>query len=787
LMEPKCQSCHTGTATSNSGQIRFNSVFDSGGAERVPADATFATQPNTPAAGLSLYRFSSGHGGLQCAACHGSTHAEFPSTHANDNIRNLQLQGHIGVMVECTACHTTMPSTANGGPHGMHPVGQDWVNRHPGLLEGSTITVAQCQSCHGLDYRGTVLSRAQGDRQLAANTEGGGSSLQLFRGATVGCYLCHNGPSSDQANNSPPPTVANVVVTTAVDQSVAIVLPATGVNLTLRIVSQPAHGVVGLNNGVATYFPDPGFVGIDSFTFAAYDGAKNSGLGVGTVAVGTVIDSAPPAVRITSPTSNPTYSATNATLAIGGTASDNVAVASVSWSNSRGGSATAIGTTNWTADGIALKTGDNLITVTVRDIAGNTNTDTLTVTYSTAVGLTVNIVGDGTVRPDLNGQQLQAGKSYTLTAKPAPGWVFAGWSGAISASTPKFTFVFQDGMILQASFTPSPFSPANGNYAGLYQEDHTARPNSSGAFTLRVTSGGAFSGKLLSGNLKFKLSGQFDASGHAHAPVSRPNMAPLSVELQLDLTNGTDQVTGTVSDGIWTSPLSGDRAVFDGRTNAAPQLGGYTMVIPGGANPATEPYGFGYATLAVDKKGNVRLRGALADGIASPFNIRTPVSKSGRCPLYLPLYRGQGYLQGWLQFASGTMEDLNGEFVWFKPASPGSKFYPQGFTLETAATGSRYLRPPAGTPVLDFTSGKVVLDGGNLSQNITNTVTLSPNNQVTGAGNLSLRISLPAGSFKGKTTLQKPTPFSGVLLQKRNAAYGFFLGTDQSGKVYFGP
>ena len=117
---------------SNNGQIRYTSVFtDTNGTVRVPVNQTFATQPNTPAHGLSLYRFSAGHGGLQCEACHGSTHAEFPSTHANDNVRNIEIQGHAGVMVECTACHVSMSvsqRTAAGGPHGMHPVGQSWVS-----------------------------------------------------------------------------------------------------------------------------------------------------------------------------------------------------------------------------------------------------------------------------------------------------------------------------------------------------------------------------------------------------------------------------------------------------------------------------------------------------------------------------------------------------------------------------------------------------------------------------------------------------------------------------------
>ena len=279
LEEPKCQSCHVGTANHTS-TIRYTSVFTdppSNSVQRAAVDQTFATVSNTPASGLSLYRFSAGHGGLQCEACHGSTHAEFPSTHLNDNLRNIQLQGHAGVMVECTACHTTTPANYAGGPHGMHPVGTNWVTLHPDFAENNS---AQCQACHGTDDRGTVLSRMQADRTLSAF-----GTKTFFRGAIIGCYTCHSGPGSETANNSTPPTVSNASTSTTNDKSVAMTLSATGSGLTLRIISQPANGSVGLSGTVATYFPDPGFVGTNKFTFAAYDGSKNSNLATGTVAV----------------------------------------------------------------------------------------------------------------------------------------------------------------------------------------------------------------------------------------------------------------------------------------------------------------------------------------------------------------------------------------------------------------------------------------------------------------------------------------------------------------------
>jgi hypothetical protein len=125
-----------------------------------------------------------------------------------------------------------------------------------------------------------VLSRAQADRTLNAF-----GTQTFFRGAIIGCYTCHNGPSSDSGNSSAPPVVTGVSTNTTSDKAIAMTLPATGTGLTLRIISQPANGTVGLLNGVATYFPNVGFVGTDTFTFAAYDGSKNSSLATGAVTV----------------------------------------------------------------------------------------------------------------------------------------------------------------------------------------------------------------------------------------------------------------------------------------------------------------------------------------------------------------------------------------------------------------------------------------------------------------------------------------------------------------------
>src|SRR5213076_302610 len=110
-------------------------------------------------------------------------------------------------------------------------------------------------------------------------------------------------------------------------------------------------------------------VGTNVLTVTARDAAGNTATDALTV---TLNDTTTPTVTITSPTSNPTYTASGSSLTLGGTASDNVGVTQVTWANNLGGFGTASGTTTWTINGILLQIGTNVLTVTARDAAGNT-------------------------------------------------------------------------------------------------------------------------------------------------------------------------------------------------------------------------------------------------------------------------------------------------------------------------------------------------------------------------------------------------------------------------------
>jgi hypothetical protein len=185
--EPKCQSCHTGDALDNYGGeiVRRTAYADAPDTATpiVAANTRFAEQPD------KLYRNSTGHGGVTCEGCHGSTHAVWPSSEPNDNRAAISLQGHDGVIVECGACHgATDLLLTLGGPHGLHGVNSPtWVKGHHDVFERNR---AACQSCHGTSGEGTVLSRVKASRSFQVD----GSTVRFAKGSDVGCGHCHENP-----------------------------------------------------------------------------------------------------------------------------------------------------------------------------------------------------------------------------------------------------------------------------------------------------------------------------------------------------------------------------------------------------------------------------------------------------------------------------------------------------------------------------------------------------------------------------------------------------------------
>ena len=160
--------------------------------------------------------------------------------------------------------------------------------------------------------------------------------------------------------------------------------------------------VAGLVFGCGT----PGVNGPSGSSPTSSQGSSDtSGSGSGTGTIGR------PTVSITAPTSGAPYTSPGSTVTITGTATDDVGVSRVTWTNSLGGSGTASGTTNWSANAIPLQQGQNIITVTAFDSAQNSGALSFIVYFNTTAGNTYYVATTGS---DLSGNGSSANPWKTI-------------------------------------------------------------------------------------------------------------------------------------------------------------------------------------------------------------------------------------------------------------------------------------------------------------------------------------------------------------------------------------
>ncbi len=242
------------------------------------------------------------------------------------------------------------------------------------------------------------FSTAVSSGPLTAPADGSGGSNGLYRYGSTSVFpnQTYNSENywvdvvfnTNTSGDTTPPTVAITSPTSATTLTVTtspLTIGGTAsdnVGVT-QVTWANSRGGSGTASGTTTWSAASIALqsGSNVLTVSARDAAGNTSTGTLTVTYNPP-DTTAPVVTITSPTSNATLSVAAATLNIGGSASDAVGVTQVTWTNSTGGSGTATGTTSWSVNGITLQLGSNVITVTARDAAGNTSTDTLTVTYA---------------------------------------------------------------------------------------------------------------------------------------------------------------------------------------------------------------------------------------------------------------------------------------------------------------------------------------------------------------------------------------------------------------------
>jgi subtilisin family serine protease len=196
---------------------------------------------------------------------------------------------------------------------------------------------------------------------------------------------------------------------------------------------------------------------------------------------------------------------------------------------------------------------------------------------------------------------------------------------------------------------------AKSRYAGLVIDTNAVTPATSGYFTLATTAAGTFTGKILIGGNYFGFRGRLDSAGDATVMVKRGKNIPLTLALHVDLTEGTDSVTGSVTDGGWSSELIGDRNVFNAKNNPAPQAGSREFVLQAAENALVTA---ATGSSSISTAGAAKVKGRLSDGRA--FSVGSLLAKNGDCPFYLSFNRGSEAVIGWLNFpaspaASGTV------------------------------------------------------------------------------------------------------------------------------------
>ncbi|MEZ4620972.1 MAG: hypothetical protein R2867_36475 [Caldilineaceae bacterium] len=78
---------------------------------------------------------------------------------------------------------------------------------------------------------------------------------------------------------------------------------------------------------------------------------------------------------------------------------------------------------------------------------------TVTANFDEILTLTVNVVGQGTVAKDPDKATYEKGDQVGLTATPAAGWKFVGWSGDLTATNATTTILMNTGKNVTATFS----------------------------------------------------------------------------------------------------------------------------------------------------------------------------------------------------------------------------------------------------------------------------------------------------------------------------------------------
>ena len=410
------------------------------------------------------------------------------------------------------------------------------------------------------------------------------------------------------------PVVADAILATDEDTAATLTLSGTdadGDALTFA-VTQPTNGTVTLSGSTATYTPNAGYFGTDSFTYTANDGTADSNTGTVTVTVNSVNDAPVVADAILA-----TDEDTAATLTLSGTDADGDAL-TFAVTQPANGTVTLSGTTaSYTPN--ANFNGSDSFTFTANDGTVNSNTATVSITVNpvndapTANPGTASTVEGQGVAFNLSGSDPDGDAlTYTISTQPSNGTVIQ--SGASVSYLPtgnyfgtdSFGFTVSDGTLTSAeaivtiTITGTNDAPVAQNGSATTAEDTAVE------ITLSATDP---DGDTLTYTASDPANGSVSVSGDKATYTPTENY------------NGSDAFTFTVSDGMETSTATVSITIT--AVNDLPTVDAKTAMV------------------AEDGSVEITLTGADVDGDALTFSAASnptngSVSISGSTATYTP-------------------------------------------------------------------------------------------------------------------------------------------------------
>lgn len=372
--------------------------------------------------------------------------------------------------------------------------------------------------------------------------------------------------------------------------------------------------------------------------------------------------------------------------------------------------------------------------------------------------------------------------------------------------------------LASASFTHVNDRPAlAGRYTALLKATGVPRLSNTGLVTLKVSSTGMFTGKVILGELSIPIRGVVGNDGTARDARSNEPILELFASRNSAhfgrLTLHVNESEGIAGNFYVPSDLGEITATFSGglepysAKNPLPQTGNgavagrYNLAFLAKAqvpemNPSVYPQGDGVASLNVRKTGTVSLSSSLPDGTPCVFKGKLRADQS--VAVFVPLYGKRGFIAGDLTFADLENSDVSGiDFTWVRFAQSRMLAYSAGWPegIKVDAMGTRYLHPDSldlgqASPDLAAGNATVTLSGGLLSATITERLNIDP---VAGRAKLVPRLGslfkfglkATSGHFSGtfKHTNGATTSYRGVLLNKGSTrrGVGYFMSVPRSG------